>query len=376
MGWHTRSLAFRRRDQNAPVDVQSICSDHVRRPKLLRVGFVPLTDCAPLVVAKELGFFSKYDLKVSLSREIGWATIRDKIAFGELDAAHALAGLPFATVSLPGYEARRCVTGVVLSLNGDAITLSNKLWNAGVRDGATLRRHLKHQRRARRAVLGVPSLYSSHHFLLRQWLANAEIDIDREVNIATLPPQQLAEQLRAGNLDGYCVGEPWNSVAISQGSGWCAATSSEIFPLHPEKVLLVSEQFEERHHEEHLRMIAALVEACDYCDRPENHDTVVGLLAQRQYVNVPAETLKNGFTGSFNYGHGRTGESPDFAIFSRYDANVPSHDKASWLTRQMTRSGVMPTGATTIPTALRAVFRPDLFEQARELISPDLLPSR
>jgi len=344
--------------------------DESKQARILRIGFVPLTDCAPLVVAKEMGFFAKYDLGVHLSRELGWGSIRDKICFGELDAAHALASLPFAPQTLPGYERKRCITGVVLSLNGDGITLSNRLWEAGVRDGATLRQYLSQERRDDPVIFGVPAMLSSHYFLLRQWLAAAKIDAEKEVRLITLPPQQMCERLMSGHLDGYCVGEPWNSVAIMRNAGWCAATSSEIFPLHPEKILLVSEQFAEENNSIHIRLIAAVIEACQYCDNPDNLDAVVSLLALPQYVNVPAETLKNGFSGQFNYGHGKKGELPDFAIFSRYGANIPSYDKATWLQRQMARSGPT-TAAPGAPTPnQKPVFRPDLFNQAMELV-PD-----
>jgi ABC-type nitrate/sulfonate/bicarbonate transport system substrate-binding protein len=339
------------------------------KAKPLRIGFVPLTDCAPLVVAKETGLFGRYDLEVSLSRELGWASIRDKLCFGELDAAHALAALLFGAQTLPGYERRRCVTGVVLSLNGDGITLSNRLWNVGARDAVSFREYLLRQRKTGPTVLGVPALLSSHYFLLRQWLAAAKIDFEQGVRIVTLPPQQMSGHLKSGHLDGYCVGEPWNSVAIREGAGWCAATSGEIFPLHPEKALLVSEQFAEDRHEEHLRLIAALVEACLFCDQSGNLETVVALLALPQYVNVPVETLRNGFSGSFDYGHGKREDSPDFAIFSRYEANIPSYDKAAWLTRQIARSGLAPAGFFPAGAVRRSAFRPDLFQQAMELVS-------
>jgi ABC-type nitrate/sulfonate/bicarbonate transport system substrate-binding protein len=330
----------------------------------LRIGFVPLTDCAPLVVAKETGLFAKFDLNVRLSRELGWGSIRGKLALGELDAAHALAALLAGSRTSLAGDRSRCVTGLVLSLNGDGITLSERLWSAGARDAVSFRAHLTRQR-GNPAVLGVPALFSSHFFLLRKWLADAKIDIDQDVRVVALPPQQMSERLKSGHLDGYCVGEPWNSVAIRQGAGWCAATSGEIFPFHPEKALVVSEQFADKQHHTHLRLIAALIEACHYCDQPGNSDSVVSLLAMPQYINVPADILKNGFSGSFDYGHGKRKALPDFAVFSRHDANIPSYDKAAWLARQVARGGLV----SPVEAGRRSAFRSDLFEQAMELVS-------
>src|SRR5580704_9571792 len=156
-------------------------------PDSLRIGFVPLNDCAPLAMAEELGLFEKYGLKVQLKRELGWATIRDKIVYGELDAAHALAGLPlvlnFGIASLK----RECVSGLILSLHGNAITISKELWNSGVRDAATLREQVVKFRGKRVLTFGVVFPFSSHAFLLRDWLARGGIQPDKDVRIVVVP---------------------------------------------------------------------------------------------------------------------------------------------------------------------------------------------
>ena len=211
MTWHVRSLkAFMARavhPKNVPFGIG-------RMPKSLRIGFVPLNDSAPLIIAKEVGLFSKYGLSVELSRELGWATIRDKIIFGELDAAHALAAMPVATTFGIGSIACETLTGLVLNLNGNAITLSNEMWNRGVRDLKALRHEVFQTRGSRTYTFGVVSPFSSHNFLLRQWLVSGGINPDRDVRIVIVPPPQMYINLKAGHLDGYCVGEPWNSVAV------------------------------------------------------------------------------------------------------------------------------------------------------------------
>src|SRR6266850_1427849 len=210
-----------------------------RRRAPLRLGFVPLTDCAPLVMAAELGLFRKYGLDVVLSRELGWASIRDKIIYGELEAAHALAAMPSAATIGFGSIPCECLAALVLNLHGNAITLSNDLWRRGVRDGSTLRQEIVRSRQSRPLTFGVVFSCSSHQFLLRGWLAAAGTDPDRDVRIVVVPPPQMVVNLEAGHLDGFCVGEPWNSVAVQARAGWCVAATAELEPGNPEKVLMV-----------------------------------------------------------------------------------------------------------------------------------------
>ena len=196
--------------------------------RAIKLGFVSLCDCAPVVMAEELGLFSKYGLRVELSREVGWATIRDKIIYGELEAAHAPAGLVVAASCGLGSVQSECVTGLMISLNGNAITLSEDLWKKGVRDAQTLRRLVAEGERT--YVLGIVNAYSAHSFLLRNWLRAHGISPERDVRLVVVPPAQVHTNLKAGHLDGYCVGEPWNSLAVLSGSGWSVATSEELAP--------------------------------------------------------------------------------------------------------------------------------------------------
>lgn len=329
---------------------------------------MPLNDCAPLAVAQELGLFAKYRLEVELKRELGWATIRDKIAYGELDAAHALGGLALATTFGLGSVKCECVSGLVLGLHGNAITLSTKLWEDGVRDAATLKEQIVRERGRRIFTFGVVFPYSSHNFLLREWLTGGGINPDRDVRIVVVPPPQMVANLKSGNLDGYCVGEPWNSVAVQQGIGWCAATSARLAPGHPEKILLTRKEFAEKREQEHLALIAALLEACAFCDRHENADQVMQILAQPKYLDLPVEVLGGGLAGAFDLGFGRTEATADFQIFRRNEANEPTQEKAAWIVRSILQSGV-GAGLPALPmTAVRRIFRADIFAQARKLM--------
>jgi ABC-type nitrate/sulfonate/bicarbonate transport system substrate-binding protein len=332
----------------------------------LRLGFVPLADCAPLVIAQELGFFQKYGLEVILSRELGWATVRDKVIHGELDAAHALAAMPVAATLGLGSINCDCLTALVLNLHGNAITLSNELWRAGVRDAATLRTEITRLRHSKMLTFGVVSQFSSHHFLLRQWLMGAGVNPDRDVRIVVVPPPQMVANLKAGHLDGFCVGEPWNSVAVQSRVGWCVSTSAELAPEHPEKVLMVRRDFAEEHEERHLALIAALLEACEFCDASENRDELVSILARPEYVNASPAALRHGFSGEFDFGHGQNKIVRDFSVFHRNDANEPSSRKAAWVMQLVRMSGQCPDPSLLNFALGRRIFRSDIFEKAVE----------
>jgi ABC-type nitrate/sulfonate/bicarbonate transport system substrate-binding protein len=333
----------------------------------LRLGFVPLNDSAPIIMAQELGLFEKYNLKVKLCREAGWATIRDKMVYGELEAAHALGTMPisltFGLNSIPC----DCVTGLVLSLNGNAITLSQELWNRGVRDGRTLRNEVFRLKGQKAMTFGVVSPLSSHNFLLRTWLAGHGVNPDRDVRIVTVPPPQMCLNLRAGNLDGYCVGEPWNSLAIQNGLGWCVATSCQLAPFHPEKVLMVQKRFATERAEEHVALLAALLEACAWCDDPANHPAMIRTLARPEYINVHESVLKAGFSSTFQFGNGRSEVLPEFTVFHQHDANEPTLEKSAWVVNNLLHSGVLPDPSTFNANAARQTFRPDIYQQAVKL---------
>jgi ABC-type nitrate/sulfonate/bicarbonate transport system substrate-binding protein len=323
-------------------------------------------------MACELGLFQKYDLSVELRREIGWATIRDKIVYGELDAAHAVAGLLFACGFGLGVVRTACLTALVLNLNGNAITLSNKLRSRGVRDGRTLRAEIERVNGTRVLTFGVAFPFSSHNFLLSRWLRAVGVEPQIDVQVATVPPPQMFANLRAGNLDGYCVGEPWNSVAVMRRTGWCIATSVEIAPFHPEKVLMVRRDFAEERESEHLRLIAALIEACAFCDRPQNRDRVIETLASPQYVNAPIQALRMSMIGTFDYGHGRIEKDADFHVFSRHGANEPTVEKGKWVLQQMCDSGVLKDPSLIPPHGIAELFRADIFRQANQLITREI----
>jgi len=338
------------------------------RHRPLRLGFVALADCAPLIMASELGLFAEHGLEVELHREVGWATVRDKIIYGELEAAQAPAGLVVAASCGLGSVQTDCLTGLVLSLHGNAITLSQSLWERGVRDGQTLRRVLTAS--GERPTFGVVHAYSAHSFLLRHWLRAHGLEPGREARIVVVPPAQVHANLKAGHLDGYCSGEPWNSLAVLSKTGWCVATSEELAPRHPEKVLMVRRDFAERSEREHLALIAALIQACEFCERPENRERLMETLAQPHYIGAPIHALRMSMAGTFDYGNGRIEKQSAVHIFAGENVNEPSAEKGQWVVRSLIASGLVDD-PELIPIERTAEwFRADIFRQATSLLTP------
>lgn len=339
----------------------------------LRIGFLALTDAAPLVVAKELGWFAAHGLEVELCREVGWATIRDKVIYGELDAAQAPAPMLWAAQLGLGCGPADVCTGFVFNLHGNAFTLSTRLWDAGVRDAATLRDEALSRRGENKLTFGIVFPHSMHHVLLRQWLRNARLDPERDVRIAVVPPAQMFRNLVAGTLDGYCAGEPWNTLAVQQNQGWCPVWSSALAPGHVEKVLLVRNAFADRHIAEHTRLITALAAAARWCDEPANRGELAQILSSSAYLDLPATVIAPTLLGQFTTRPGVTESVPDFHVFSRGDANAPTANRADTLQNELVASGVVPRSSLH-PSLPRRLFREDLYREATANLDPHAPP--
>lgn len=238
---------------------------------------------------------------------------------------------------------------------------------SGVRDGAALRAEITRTRGQKTFTFGVVYSFSSHNYLLRNWLVSAGIQPDRDVRIVVVPPAQMVPNLKAGHLDGFCVGEPWNSLAIRAGEGCAVAVSAELDPLHPEKVLMVRRDFAENREQEHLALVAALLEACAYCDSAANHESIVSVLARPEFVNLPQDVLRCGLSGPFGFTRKESRVIPDFCTFHRHDANEPSADKAGWVLRNLRTSGLCKEPGLLNAALGRRVFRVDIFNSAQSL---------
>ncbi len=318
----------------------------------LTLGFIPLTDCAPLVVAEAKGFFADQGLDVTLSREASWATLRDKVTVGALDAAHMLAPMALAATAGAGGPVAPMIAPLALAVNGAGVTLSNRLSQAlpmGARSLQEIAGALAAFIGQRRAG-GEPPLtfavvfpYSMHNYALRYWLAEAGVDLDRDVRLVVTPPPRMVEQLRTGQVDGVCVGAPWNAVATRGGLGRVALRTSQFWPAGPDKVLGAGAHFAE---DDRLPpLLRALVQAQAWCDVAEHRDELASLLAQPDYVGAAAEAIAPAIG--------------DELIFHRDGAGVPRLEHARWFLAQMRRWNQI--GAELDVDALIArVYRPDL----------------
>jgi nitrate/nitrite transport system ATP-binding protein len=340
----------------------------------LEIGFIPLTDCAPLVVAKEKGFFAKHGLEeVTLSREPNWKAIGEGVASGRLDAAQMVAGMPLAMTLGVGLNAPLpIITALVLDRNGNAITFSKELFDQGVRTIADFKARLT-TTPDRVHTLGMVHPTSMHNLLLRYWLASGGIDPDRDVSLAVISPPQMVSNLKAGNIDGYCVGEPWNSRAVAEGVGVVMATDLDIWAGHPEKVLGVREDWANAHPETHKALVKALLEACDYCDDLRNREEILGWLCQPQYVGCDPAYARMGFLDRYDRGTGAEPEwLPRFNQFHVDRSNCPGRAEGLWILTQLARWDIAPFPKNWIEI-LERVRRVDLYGAAvRELGLPDL----
>ncbi len=355
---------------------RSVHPDPVASRKVLRLGFLPENDCAPLVLAQELGLFKAQGLSVELHNEGSWKAIHDKIIHRLLDAAHAPATLPFLIQLGLTPEKCDCVTGLVLNLQGGAITVSRELWRLGVRDALTLREQIWKDRKRKTYAFGVPCPLSSQYSLLCQWLRSPGAPPSTDVRIEPVPPEQMFPLLKLGYLDGFCAGEPWTSVAVQAGVGACIATTAQLAPLHPEKVLMVRKDFAEQRADEHERLIAALLEACRLCDEPATRAKLCELLAQPRFVNAPVDCLKPDLIGPFGGPDSSFRAPQGLNIFYRYRANEPTPAKAAWLTGSLFKF----LRWQVRPDALNGIFRPDIFKKAQKHLrepphDPEPLPN-
>lgn len=343
----------------------------------LTFGIIPLTDCAPLVIAHEKGYFKKHGINSEISKEASWANIRDKVSIGALDAAHMLAGMPIAATLGLGAIQKPTVTAYSMDLNGNAITVSNELYDRMVaadpeamKERPISARALKKVIDADKAAGADPMTFamvfpvSTHNYQIRYWMADAGINPDNDVRLIVIPPPQMVANLRAKNIVGYCVGEPWNERAVTEGIGKTLITSYEIWNNNPEKVVGVNLDWAEKNPNTHLAMVRALIEAAQWMDLPENRMEVVNIIASKSYVNAPVDVVKMSMTGTFRYSPDEEPRPlPDFNVFYHSAATFPWKSHAAWFISQMVRWGQIEEPLDIMKTA-GSIYRPDIYREA------------
>jgi len=306
----------------------------------VKIGFIPLTDCAPIVVAAQMGFDKKYGIKITPSKEASWAAVRDKVANGELHAAHILYGMVYGVQLGIGGQQKDMAVLMSLNNNGQGITLSNQLKEKGVKDGRSLKRLLDNENRDYTFAQTFPT--GTHAMWLNYWLAANGIDPVKDVKNIVVPPPQMVANMRIGNMDGYCVGEPWNARAIYDKVGFSVATSQDIWTDHPEKVLGTTADFVAKNPNTARAMIMAILDACKFIDATENRAKVAKLISGKSYVNAPEDVIGGRFVGDYDNGIGKKWKDPNYMKFYGDGAvNFPYLSDGMWFLTQHKRWGLL-----------------------------------
>ncbi|MFV0302232.1 MAG: CmpA/NrtA family ABC transporter substrate-binding protein [Paracoccus sp. (in: a-proteobacteria)] len=364
----------------------------------LTLGFIKLTDMAPLAIAYEKHFFEDEGLYVTLEPQANWKVLLDRVISGELDGAHMLAGQPLAATIGFGTRAH-IVTPFSIDLNGNAITVGNEVWEAmkpNIPTGADGKPEhpisaaaLKPVIEAYRAEgkpfnMGMVFPVSTHNYELRYWLAAGGIhpgfyspedvsgQIGAEAFLSVTPPPQMPATLEAGTISGYSVGEPWNQQAVAKGIGVPVVTDLEIWKNNPEKVFGLTADFVEANPNTTLALTKALIRAAEWLDAGDNANRAeaVEILSRSEYVGADAEVIANSMTGSFEYEPGDRRDLPDFNVFFRYNATYPFYSDAIWTLTQMRRWGQIETAQSDdwYAATARDVYKPEIYLQAARML--------
>jgi nitrate/nitrite transport system substrate-binding protein len=390
----------------ATLGATALHADTLPEIEDLTLGFIKLTDMAPLAIAYEKGYFEDEGLSVTLEAQANWKVLLDGVIDGNLHGAHMLAGQPLAATIGFGTEAH-IVTPFVMDLNGNATTVSNEVWNlmrpAIPSDAEGKPVHPISAKALRPAIeafadqgrpfnMGMVFPVSTHNFELRYWLAaggihpgfysadNISGQISAEALLSVTPPPQMPATLEAGTISGYTVGEPWNQQAVAMGIGVPVVTDLDVFPMRAEKVLGLRADFVEENPNTVRALTRALIRAALWLDENDNanREEAVQIISRPTYVGADVDVLRNSMTGTFEYEPGDVRPVPDFNVFFRYNANYPFASDAVWYLTQMRRWGQITQAQTDdwyIETA-RSVFRTDLFEDAAQsLVEDGLVPA-
>ncbi len=353
---------------------------------IVRAGFMPLLDCAPLVVAAARGFADAEGLELVISRETSWATVRDRLAVRHLDVAHILAPMPIAANLGLGPLSSPLIVPMALGFGGNTVTVSNAIWNelaaAGAHadfDAVTTATAMAAlvEKRARagepRLVFAIVHPHSAHHYELAYWLASPGVLPGRDVGLIVVPPSLADAALAAGHIDGFCAGEPWGSVAVAQGTGRIVTTKAHIWRSSPEKVLGVRTDWAEADHARLDALVRTVYRAALWCDDPANLPALAELLSRPEYIAQPAEVLLPGLSRRLVSADGVVRAVPDLLTFAGRAATFPWISHALWLYTQMVRWQQAPFSLDALRIA-RETYRPDLNRRALEPLGA-MLPS-
>nr|WP_294922715.1 CmpA/NrtA family ABC transporter substrate-binding protein [uncultured Flavobacterium sp.] len=362
------------------------------------IGFIKLTDMAPLAIAKHLGFFEAEGLNVKLEVQANWRDILDKVLDQQIDGAQMLAGQPIAAATGCGRQGA-LVTTFSMDLNGNAITVSKDVWSKIVDSipqeygrpvhpipaSALIPALNIYKKRNKPFVIGVVAAYSNHNYQLRYWLAASGINpgfysnnniqgskgtTGSDVLLNVTAPPQMPETLLAGTINAYCVGEPWNQQAVDQGIGVPIVTSKEIWKNHPEKLFVMTKEFVEKHPNTTIAITKALIKAGKWLDDPLNRKEATRILSKSAYVDGEKRVIDNSMLGTFEFEKGDVRSIPDFNVFFRYNATYPYYSDGIWFLTQMKRWGQIAEPKTNewYHTKIKEIYKPEIWNTAAKLL--------
>ncbi|WP_369826882.1 CmpA/NrtA family ABC transporter substrate-binding protein [Comamonas sp. 26] len=331
--------------------------------KEVKIGFIPLTDCASVVMASVLGFDQKYGVKIVPSKEASWASVRDKMVNGELDFAHVLYGLVYGLHLGIGGPKKDMAVLMNLNNNGQAITLSKALADKGAVDGQSLAKVMAKEKREYTFAGTFPT--GTHAMWMHYWLAAAGINPVTDAKLITVPPPQMVANMRVGNMDGFCVGEPWNHRAIMDGIGITANTSQDIWKDHPEKVLGTTGDFASKNPNTCRAVMMAILEASRWIDASmQNKMKMAETVAQKSYINTSVDAINQRILGRYQNGLGKTWDDPNHMKFFNDGAvNFPYLSDGMWFLTQHKRWGLLKSHPDYLAVA-KQINRIDLYQQA------------
>jgi len=333
----------------------------------VKLGFIPLTDCSPIVMAKELGLFKKYGIEVIVTKESSWANVRDKILTGELDGAHCLYSMPFSVYTGVGGKAgSEMKIAMMLNVNGQAITLSKDFCGkVGFKQMNKVTPVVAAKLKAEKEVtIAMTFPGGTHDLWLRNWMSIAGLN-QKAVKIITIPPPQMVANMKVGNMDGYCVGEPWGGVAVKQGIGFTQVATQDIWKDHPEKALVVNKDFSAKRKADLVKVMKAVMEACKWLDVPANRKKAAAIIGKAPYVNAPADVIENRLMGNYDLGCNQGTEiyDNDYMLFHKGGmVNFPRKSHAIWAMAQFVRFGYLKDAPNYAAIADKLILQ-DLYEE-------------
>jgi nitrate/nitrite transport system substrate-binding protein len=363
----------------ASVAILSACSDGAKTDasagdststdstssEVITLGFIPLTDCSPIVMAQEWGLFKKYGVNVVVEKQASWAVVRDKLLSGELDGAHCLFGMPFSVYTMGGNAGKELKIAMNLNVNGQAITLSKDFCGkVGVGEISKVNGVVTSLAKDKEVTFAATFPGGTHDIWMRNFLSLSGVDT-KKVKQITIPPPQMVANMKSGNMDGYCVGEPWNGKAVKEGIGFTTLTTQELWKDHPEKALVVNAAFAEKRREDLKKVMKAVLEACQMLDDMSKRAEVAKVISQEKYVNAPAEVTEGRLMGDYDMGcnYGKKSYADNTMMFYKDGAvNMPRVAHGMWFMTQYVRFGMLDK-APDYKTVAEKLILSDLYKE-------------